>query len=103
MICFIPTTLGAKYEIRVDHLKPDYAIQFTCFFCDHVSIMSASFFKSKYPPYQRIVELEPKFKCGECQNKISNGWQIVRRVTQSEPDQERAGDVIPFKKSGSRS
>ena len=84
-MCFIPVTMGAKYEIRIEDLQPDFALQFTCFYCRHESIMSAAYFKAKYPTYVRIVDLQPKFRCGQCQNQISNGWQVVRKVQQEAP------------------
>lgn len=59
---------------------------------------SATLFKTKYPPHQRLVELDPKFKCGNCQNKISNGWKIVRRMTLAAPEQAKSDDIVPIRK-----
>jgi transcription elongation factor Elf1 len=98
MICFMPVVLGVRFNIRVEDLNLDYALQFTCFHCGHFAIVSATLFKTKYPPHQRLVELEPKFKCGNCQNKISNGWKIVRRMTQAAPEQAKSDDIVPVRK-----
>ena len=85
MICYVPVVMGAKYQIRLEDLEADFAVQFTCFSCSHISIMPAGFFKAKYQPHTRVGDLEEKFKCSKCRNQIFNSWKIVRQIRHDQP------------------
>lgn len=85
MICFMPIVIGPKYAVRISDLQDDFALQFNCWVCDHVAIMPATYFKMKFEPYKRIIDIEHVFQCGKCGNKIENRWLVVRQVRQDQP------------------
>ena len=100
MLCFVEVVLGAKYDIRIGDLADEHAIRTKCFACSHTAIMSAGFFKKRFPSHTRIIHIEHKFHCTKCGNRTENYWQIMRQIQQDDPDYSNARAPIERRRAG---
>jgi hypothetical protein len=67
---------GPKYNIRLGDLKPWHVLKVKCLRCNRVANVSPAPLLVRFGEHERLVDVEEKFACTECDNRWGNSVQV---------------------------
>lgn len=74
----VPEAIGPKYALRIHDLRNWHVLQVTCWKCGHLSLVYPSRLRQRWSGYERLMDIERKFRCTKCGNRHDNAWQVFR-------------------------
>ena len=73
-----PEILGPKYAVRLGDLRSWHILKITCLACRHEQTLYLARLQAKWSEHERIMDLEPKFRCTGCGQRAGVSWQVYR-------------------------
>jgi hypothetical protein len=73
-------TLGPRYALRVEDIRPGLALRIQCLPCGHVGTVAADVLRAKHPPSERVKLVADRFRCLSCGSGgagVMSLWSVV--------------------------
>ena len=71
------TSIGPRYQLRLEDLRDWHVIEVTCGRCGRVAVVYPAALRHRLPGYTRLVGLERRYTCRACGNRSGNTWRIM--------------------------
>jgi len=70
-------TLKPAYELRLEDLREWHVLAVTCDKCGAKGVITPAQLSRKNKSYMRIVLLQKKFRCNDCDMRGASGWKVA--------------------------
>jgi hypothetical protein len=70
--------LRPLFELRLGDFAEWHRIAVRCYACEHTAYIDPARLRARLSKHTRIIDIEGRFKCRVCGNRLHNSWKVVQ-------------------------